>query len=226
MANPDHGPGLGGAGRSSPCCSDRIETFRHGRLATLAAGMRSDSSADWKREPTVRPNSGGDSFLPVNTIDGLGGTLAAGCRSAPTAEPAAASANRGNGDAAQAFARLADAERLRRLCCCGRRGTAPARAVGSSQCESTSADLGWRPTLSTAALSVAEQSGRAGAVTGEAWSSRTQRWSRRWSETCLCCRTGIFAPAATVSECAASRTAGAPPRPFASPSGSSSPAAA
>ncbi len=123
MANPDRGPGLGGAGRSSPCCSDRIETFRHGRLATLAAGMRSDSSADWKREPTVRPNSGGDSFLPANTIDGLGGTLAAGCRSAPTAEPAAASANRGNGDAAQAFARLAHAERLRRLCCCGRVAT-------------------------------------------------------------------------------------------------------
>ena len=40
-----------------------------------------------------------------------------------------------------------------------------------------------------------------------------QRWSRPWSETCLCCRTGIFAPAPTVSQCAERRTAEAPSEP-------------
>jgi hypothetical protein len=40
----------------------------------------------------------------------------------------------------------------------------------------------------------------------QAWSSSTQPWSRPWSRPAFCFRTGIFAPAPTVSVCA--RTGG------------------
>jgi len=61
-----------------------------------------------------------------------------------------------------------------------RRGTAPARTLGSSQCGSTPAGRGCRPTLSPAALPAAEQSSHAGAVTGVGVTGQPAQRAAAW----------------------------------------------
>ncbi len=88
------------------------------------------------------------------------------------------------------------------------RGAAPGRTVGSSQRGITRAAETCRLTLSTCELPVAEQSSRAGAVTGVGVEEPHSAGSRRPTHTCSRVRTGLPATNRRDAVCAESASRG------------------